>query len=138
MLVQLQAGEKEQDFASAPIQVSISVQLWRLPGCHEFLAALGRPERPSLPPAVPFCENSISPRFCWVKLAESWGLGVFLHVTPQMVASAIPALEHTWHMALLPCPSARHCGFSTLISSPPLDGKLLDVSIIGSQAMIKS
>lgn len=42
VLVQLQAGEKEQDFSSAPIQVSISVQLWRLPGCHEFLAALGR------------------------------------------------------------------------------------------------
>ncbi|XP_052510568.1 tetratricopeptide repeat protein 28 isoform X1 [Budorcas taxicolor] len=41
VLVQLQAGEKEQDFAAAPIQVSISVQLWRLPGCHEFLAALG-------------------------------------------------------------------------------------------------
>lgn len=40
VLVQLQACEKEQDFASAPIQVSISVQLWRLPGCHEFLAAL--------------------------------------------------------------------------------------------------
>ncbi|KAM9100269.1 tetratricopeptide repeat protein 28 isoform 2-T2 [Sarcophilus harrisii] len=41
VLVQLQAGEKEQDFSLAPIQVSISVQLWRLPGCHEFLAALG-------------------------------------------------------------------------------------------------
>ncbi|XP_044282121.1 tetratricopeptide repeat protein 28 isoform X3 [Varanus komodoensis] len=41
VLVQLQAGEKEQDFPLAPIQVSISVQLWRLPGCHEFLAALG-------------------------------------------------------------------------------------------------
>nr|XP_020025080.1 tetratricopeptide repeat protein 28 isoform X1 [Castor canadensis]XP_020025081.1 tetratricopeptide repeat protein 28 isoform X2 [Castor canadensis] len=41
VLVQLQAGEKEQDLASAPIQVSICVQLWRLPGCHEFLAALG-------------------------------------------------------------------------------------------------
>ncbi|XP_048412291.1 tetratricopeptide repeat protein 28 isoform X5 [Stegostoma tigrinum] len=41
VLVQLQTGEKEQDFSSAPIQVSISVQLWRLPGCHEFLAALG-------------------------------------------------------------------------------------------------
>ncbi|XP_062941769.1 tetratricopeptide repeat protein 28 [Cynocephalus volans] len=41
VLVQLQAGEKEQDFAQAPVQVSISVQLWRLPGCHEFLAALG-------------------------------------------------------------------------------------------------
>ncbi|KAJ8338855.1 hypothetical protein SKAU_G00356410 [Synaphobranchus kaupii] len=41
VLVQLQAGEKEQDFSVAPIQVSISVQLWRLPGCHEFLAALG-------------------------------------------------------------------------------------------------
>nr|XP_033812169.1 tetratricopeptide repeat protein 28 isoform X2 [Geotrypetes seraphini] len=41
VLVQLQAGEKEHDFASTPIQVSISVQLWRLPGCHEFLAALG-------------------------------------------------------------------------------------------------
>ncbi|XP_040859542.1 tetratricopeptide repeat protein 28 [Ochotona curzoniae] len=41
VLVQLQASEKEQDFAAAPIQVSISVQLWRLPGCHEFLAALG-------------------------------------------------------------------------------------------------
>lgn len=41
MLVQLQTGEKEQDFSLLPIQVSISVQLWRLPGCHEFLAALG-------------------------------------------------------------------------------------------------
>ncbi|XP_076842600.1 tetratricopeptide repeat protein 28 isoform X2 [Brachyhypopomus gauderio] len=41
VLVQLQAGEKEQDFSLVPIQVSISVQLWRLPGCHEFLAALG-------------------------------------------------------------------------------------------------
>nr|XP_005990307.1 PREDICTED: tetratricopeptide repeat protein 28 [Latimeria chalumnae] len=41
VLVQLQSGEKEHDFASTPIQVSISVQLWRLPGCHEFLAALG-------------------------------------------------------------------------------------------------
>lgn len=41
VLVQLQACEKEQDFASAPIPVSLSVQLWRLPGCHEFLAALG-------------------------------------------------------------------------------------------------
>ncbi|XP_038619156.1 tetratricopeptide repeat protein 28 [Tachyglossus aculeatus] len=41
VLVQLQPGEKDQDFCSAPIQVSISVQLWRLPGCHEFLAALG-------------------------------------------------------------------------------------------------
>ncbi|XP_064163100.1 tetratricopeptide repeat protein 28 [Anguilla rostrata] len=41
VLVQLQTGEKEQDFSVAPIQVSISVQLWRLPGCHEFLAALG-------------------------------------------------------------------------------------------------
>ncbi|KAF3851115.1 hypothetical protein F7725_012887 [Dissostichus mawsoni] len=41
VLVQLQTGEKEQDFSLQPIQVSISVQLWRLPGCHEFLAALG-------------------------------------------------------------------------------------------------
>ncbi|XP_055511853.1 tetratricopeptide repeat protein 28 isoform X3 [Leucoraja erinacea] len=41
VLVQLQTGEKEQDFCTAPIQLSISVQLWRLPGCHEFLAALG-------------------------------------------------------------------------------------------------
>ncbi|KAM6984897.1 uncharacterized protein FYW47_019205 [Aplochiton taeniatus] len=41
VLVQLQSGEKEQDFSVALIQVSISVQLWRLPGCHEFLAALG-------------------------------------------------------------------------------------------------
>ncbi|KAG5840246.1 hypothetical protein ANANG_G00186780 [Anguilla anguilla] len=41
VLVQLQTGEKEQDFSLAPIQVSISVQLWRQPGCHEFLAALG-------------------------------------------------------------------------------------------------
>lgn len=41
VLVQLQTGEKEQDFSLMPIQVSISVQLWRLPGCHEFLAALG-------------------------------------------------------------------------------------------------
>lgn len=39
--MQLQTGEKEQDFSLLPIQVSISVQLWRLPGCHEFLAALG-------------------------------------------------------------------------------------------------
>ncbi|KAJ7416125.1 Tetratricopeptide repeat protein 28 [Willisornis vidua] len=46
VLVQLQAGEKEQDFSSAPIQVSISVQLWRLPGCHEFLAALDSTELP--------------------------------------------------------------------------------------------
>uniref|UniRef100_A0A8C3VEL3 Tetratricopeptide repeat protein 28 n=1 Tax=Catharus ustulatus TaxID=91951 RepID=A0A8C3VEL3_CATUS len=46
VLVQLQAGEKEQDFPSAPIQVSISVQLWRLPGCHEFLAALDSTELP--------------------------------------------------------------------------------------------
>lgn len=42
VLVQPQSGEKEQDFSLAPIQVSISVQLWRLPGCHEFLAALGK------------------------------------------------------------------------------------------------
>lgn len=42
VLVQLQTGEKEQDFSLLPIQVSISVQLWRLPGCHEFLAALGK------------------------------------------------------------------------------------------------
>ncbi|KAF7648124.1 hypothetical protein LDENG_00161580, partial [Lucifuga dentata] len=41
VLVQLQSGDKEQDFSLAPIQVSIGVQLWRLPGCHEFLAALG-------------------------------------------------------------------------------------------------
>uniref|UniRef100_A0A3B5MQT3 Tetratricopeptide repeat protein 28 n=1 Tax=Xiphophorus couchianus TaxID=32473 RepID=A0A3B5MQT3_9TELE len=41
VLVQLQSGDKEQDFPLVPIQVSISVQLWRLPGCHEFLAALG-------------------------------------------------------------------------------------------------
>ncbi|RVE66183.1 hypothetical protein OJAV_G00124190 [Oryzias javanicus] len=41
VLVQLQSGDKEQDFPLAPVQVSISVQLWRLPGCHEFLAALG-------------------------------------------------------------------------------------------------
>ncbi|XP_034048421.1 tetratricopeptide repeat protein 28 [Thalassophryne amazonica] len=41
VLVQLQSGDKEQDFSLAPIQVSISVQLWRLPGCHEFLASLG-------------------------------------------------------------------------------------------------
>ncbi|XP_068430413.1 tetratricopeptide repeat protein 28 [Clinocottus analis] len=41
VLVQLQSGDRDQDFSLAPIQVSISVQLWRLPGCHEFLAALG-------------------------------------------------------------------------------------------------
>ncbi|KAK7895485.1 hypothetical protein WMY93_020810 [Mugilogobius chulae] len=41
VLVQLQSTDKEQDFTLAPIQVSINVQLWRLPGCHEFLAALG-------------------------------------------------------------------------------------------------
>lgn len=39
--MQFQTGDKDQDFSLAPIQVSISVQLWRLPGCHEFLAALG-------------------------------------------------------------------------------------------------
>ncbi|CAN9504591.1 unnamed protein product [Ophioblennius macclurei] len=41
VLVQLQSGDQDQDFPLAPVQVSISVQLWRLPGCHEFLAALG-------------------------------------------------------------------------------------------------
>ncbi|KAK6322674.1 hypothetical protein J4Q44_G00074660 [Coregonus suidteri] len=41
VLVQQQSCDKEQEFSLAPIQVSISVQLWRLPGCHEFLAALG-------------------------------------------------------------------------------------------------
>uniref|UniRef100_A0AAV2IU21 Tetratricopeptide repeat protein 28 n=1 Tax=Knipowitschia caucasica TaxID=637954 RepID=A0AAV2IU21_KNICA len=41
VLVQLQLSDKDQDFSLGPIQVSISVQLWRLPGCHEFLAALG-------------------------------------------------------------------------------------------------
>lgn len=45
--MQLQTGEKEQDFSLLPIQVSISVQLWRLPGCHEFLAALGETALPS-------------------------------------------------------------------------------------------
>ncbi|KAA8584274.1 hypothetical protein FQN60_008059 [Etheostoma spectabile] len=48
VLVQLQPGDKEQDFSLAPIQVSISVQLWRLPGCHEFLAALELPKRLSM------------------------------------------------------------------------------------------
>nr|XP_054600091.1 tetratricopeptide repeat protein 28 isoform X2 [Nothobranchius furzeri] len=41
VLVQLHSSDKEQDFPLTPVQVSISVQLWRLPGCHEFLAALG-------------------------------------------------------------------------------------------------
>ncbi|KAL6096476.1 ttc28 [Pungitius sinensis] len=41
VMVQLQPGDREQDFSVAPVQVAISVQLWRLPGCHEFLAALG-------------------------------------------------------------------------------------------------
>lgn len=41
VLVQQQAGDKDQDFSLSPIQVSFGVQLWRLPGCHEFLAALG-------------------------------------------------------------------------------------------------
>nr|XP_057912618.1 tetratricopeptide repeat protein 28 [Doryrhamphus excisus] len=41
VLVQLQSADKEHDFSLAPIQASVSVQLWRLPGCHEFLAALG-------------------------------------------------------------------------------------------------
>ena len=41
VLVQLQSNDKDQDFSLTPIQVSISVQLWRLPGCHEFQAALG-------------------------------------------------------------------------------------------------
>ncbi|XP_072310398.1 tetratricopeptide repeat protein 28 isoform X3 [Eucyclogobius newberryi] len=41
VLVQLQSSDKDQDVSLAPVQLSISVQLWRLPGCHEFLAALG-------------------------------------------------------------------------------------------------
>ncbi|KAJ7987050.1 hypothetical protein DPEC_G00334740 [Dallia pectoralis] len=41
VLVEQQSCDKDQEFSLAPIQVSISVQLWRLPGCHEFLAALG-------------------------------------------------------------------------------------------------
>ncbi|KAL2099941.1 hypothetical protein ACEWY4_004335 [Coilia grayii] len=41
VLAQLQSVEREHDFSLSPIQTSISVQLWRLPGCHEFLAALG-------------------------------------------------------------------------------------------------
>ncbi|CDQ70267.1 unnamed protein product [Oncorhynchus mykiss] len=41
VLFQQQSCDKELEFSLAPIQVSISVQLWRLPGCHEFLAALG-------------------------------------------------------------------------------------------------
>lgn len=45
VLVQLQSGDKEQDFPLSPVQVSIGVQLWRLPGCHEFLAALGESGR---------------------------------------------------------------------------------------------
>lgn len=56
VLVQLQTGEKEQDFSLLPIQVSISVQLWRLPGCHEFLAALGESTRSlSFPASQPSC-----------------------------------------------------------------------------------
>ncbi|CAB1352255.1 unnamed protein product [Coregonus sp. 'balchen'] len=46
VLVQQQSCDKEQEFSLAPIQVSISVQLWRLPGCHEFLAALDSTELP--------------------------------------------------------------------------------------------
>lgn len=81
VLVQLQAGEKEQDFASAPIQVSISVQLWRLPGCHEFLAALGRTAA-STASAVPLLK--ISPSFCWLKLVDSRGSWCFLRYYPSM------------------------------------------------------
>ncbi|XP_060640775.2 tetratricopeptide repeat protein 28 isoform X2 [Anolis sagrei] len=51
VLVHFQVGEKEPEAisssssctssSSSSLQVAISVQLWRLPGCHEFLAALG-------------------------------------------------------------------------------------------------
>ncbi|XP_061732037.1 tetratricopeptide repeat protein 28 isoform X1 [Nerophis ophidion] len=41
VLVQLQSSDTEHDFSSAPIRASLGVKLWRLPGCHEFLAALG-------------------------------------------------------------------------------------------------
>lgn len=68
VLVQLQAGEKEQDFASAPIQVSISVQLWRLPGCHEFLAALGRTGHPSPTSSLLFFKTLFLP----VSIGEGW------------------------------------------------------------------
>lgn len=82
VLVQLQAGEKEQDFASAPIQVSISVQLWRLPGCHEFLAALGRMGRPSLTDF--FTSIFFKNLFPLVSVGEGWwmlrGLRVFVAV----------------------------------------------------------
>lgn len=71
VLVQLQAGEKEQDLAAAPIQVSISVQLWRLPGCHEFLAALGRPTSAKGLLSFHLFLICSSPSFCWVKLVDS-------------------------------------------------------------------
>ncbi|XP_062822246.1 LOW QUALITY PROTEIN: tetratricopeptide repeat protein 28-like [Anolis carolinensis] len=51
VLVHFQVGEKDPEAISSSctstssstssFQVAISVQLWRLPGCHEFLAALG-------------------------------------------------------------------------------------------------
>lgn len=70
MLVQLQACEKEQDFASAPIPVSLSVQLWRLPGCHEFLAALGRTQHLDLISYFISVSFAVSPIFCWVKPSD--------------------------------------------------------------------
>ncbi|XP_051906466.1 tetratricopeptide repeat protein 28 [Hippocampus zosterae] len=41
VLLQLQSTDGERDQSTAAIPMSLSVQAWRLPGCHEFLAALG-------------------------------------------------------------------------------------------------
>ncbi|XP_061656176.1 tetratricopeptide repeat protein 28 isoform X1 [Phyllopteryx taeniolatus] len=41
VLPQLPSADGERDRPSAAVQTSLSVRVWRLPGCHEFLAALG-------------------------------------------------------------------------------------------------
>ncbi|XP_049593440.1 tetratricopeptide repeat protein 28 isoform X2 [Syngnathus scovelli] len=41
LLLQLQSRDGESDRSPAAVLVSLSVRAWRLPGCHEFLAALG-------------------------------------------------------------------------------------------------
>lgn len=96
VLVQLQAGEKEQDFSAAPIQVSISVQLWRLPGCHEFLAALGRkPPTPVCLPAMAVVWHGEGSRILGLLCATvspCWSQSLSLGLLPQSAWAGIPLL----------------------------------------------
>lgn len=78
VLVQLQSGDKEQDFSLAPIQVSISVQLWRLPGCHEFLAALG--ETSALNKIITTYSQNVLHLFCFHWLCVKLNTRVIAHV----------------------------------------------------------